>query len=217
MPPGHPQPAQPQPHQPPRPGRRGAGTALLVAVALAVAVGAGGTVYAVMKGGHGHAGADRSKQPTAGTSGSPGTPGGSGNADASAGPSPGDGDTAPVSPSPGADADTGEVPEAYLGTWTSSFSGQDGTHTRTMTIRQGSTGETVMTLAGAGPTYDCTWSAGLTAGGPPLELGPSRLVSGDPASCRPGERSVLDMPNASTLVRELVGSGGTPLMYTKTG
>ena len=85
-----------------------------------------------------------------------------------------------------------------------------------MTITQGSTGTQVMTLSGTGPNYDCRWSATLRASGPPLELGPTQVTFGDPKQCSPGQWSRLDMPDDSTIVRELVGSGGAPLTYTKT-
>ena len=110
----------------------------------------------------------------------------------------------------------GGVPAEYVGTWRASFDTADGTNSRTMTITQGSTGNQVMTLSGTGPNYDCRWSATLRASGPPLELGPTQVTFGDPKQCSPGQWSRLDMPDDSTIVRELVGSGGAPLTYTKT-
>jgi eukaryotic-like serine/threonine-protein kinase len=74
-----------------------------------------------------------------------------------------------------------------------------------------------MTLTGQGANYDCRWSATLRAPGPPLELGPTQVTFGDPRSCAPGEWSRLQMPDDRTIVRELVGSGGVPLTYTKVG
>ncbi|MFP1625779.1 hypothetical protein ACLB9X_11525 [Streptomyces sp. 5K101] len=86
-----------------------------------------------------------------------------------------------------------------------------------MTITQGERGEQVMTLSGTGPSYDCRWSATLRAPGPPLELGPTSVTFGDPVSCSPGRWRRLEMPDDHTVVRELVGSGGAPVTYTKTG
>ncbi|NUK75675.1 serine/threonine protein kinase, partial [Streptomyces lunaelactis] len=109
----------------------------------------------------------------------------------------------------------GGVPTEYVGTWRASFDTADGANTRVMTITQGGTGTQVMTLTGIGPNYDCAWSATLRASGPPLELGPTQVTSGDPTQCAPGQWSRLDMPDGTTIVRELVGSGGAPLTYTK--
>ncbi|MER5768029.1 protein kinase [Streptomyces sp. NPDC001985] len=108
------------------------------------------------------------------------------------------------------------VPEAYLGTWRATFDNAEGTHTRTMTLVQGARGSRVMTLTGTGPSYECGWTATLRAPGPPLELGPTRVTSGDAATCSPGQWSRLTMPDDSTVVRELVGSAGDPLTYTRT-
>ncbi|QDY78060.1 serine/threonine-protein kinase [Streptomyces qinzhouensis] len=110
--------------------------------------------------------------------------------------------------------DGNTVPAAYIGTWRAAYT-STGEHVRTMTIEDGATGEKVMKLAGAGPDYSCTWSATLKSVGTSLELGPTEVESGSPESCRPGQWSRLEMPDASTIVRELVGSGGTPLRYTK--
>ncbi|TQK52851.1 serine/threonine protein kinase [Streptomyces sp. SLBN-118] len=203
---GPPVPYQPMPapYVPPPPPRRRGGTIALIAVAVLVAVAAGGAVYAVM-------GDDGKKSPTDArpgpTTSSPTTP------TTPATPAV-RGSTAPPT-SPG--SQEGGVPAEYVGTWEASFATADGNNTRTMTISQGTTGTQVMTLSGTGPNYDCTWSATLQASGPPLELGPTQVTSGDPKQCSPGQWSRLDMPNDTTIVRELVGSGGAPLTYTKSG
>jgi hypothetical protein len=74
-----------------------------------------------------------------------------------------------------------------------------------------------MSLTGTGPNYDCRWSATLRAAGPPLELDPTQVTFGDRTSCAPGEWSRLTLRDDTTVVRELVGSGGEPLTYTKSG
>ncbi|MFF0445885.1 serine/threonine-protein kinase [Streptomyces sp. NPDC004609] len=109
----------------------------------------------------------------------------------------------------------GHVPEHYLGTWRATFETADGSNERLMTIIQGRTDDTVMTLTGSGPTYACKWSAKLQSSGVELQLGPTRVLSGDPSKCSPGQWSRLEMPDSSTIVRELVGSSGAPLRYTK--
>ncbi|MEV6649906.1 serine/threonine-protein kinase [Streptomyces sp. NPDC051219] len=185
----------PTPEQPPRNGRS---TAALVAVALVVALGAGGGVYAVMSDGHGE------KDPAAS-----GTRTGTTDPKQS---------TTSASPTPSASKSTsrdGGVPLEYVGTWRAGFETDDGEHTRVLTIGQGELGDTVMNLTGEGPTYTCRWTATLRAPGPPLELNPSQVVSGDPVDCAPGQWSRLDMPDERTLVRELVGSTGAPVRYTK--
>jgi serine/threonine protein kinase len=176
------------------------GSIALVAVALTVAIGAGGSVYAVM-GDDGKKSVGSDPKPGQ-TSSAPKTPGPSG---------------APDSQNPSVTPETDGVPQEYLGTWQGSFDTAGGTNTRVMTITQGATGKTVMTLTGTGPNYDCRWSATLRAPGPPLELGPTQVTFGDLKQCSPGQWSRLSMPNDVTLVRELVSSGGVPITYTKSG
>ncbi|MFI6287294.1 serine/threonine-protein kinase [Streptomyces sp. NPDC051018] len=109
----------------------------------------------------------------------------------------------------------GHVPAHFLGTWRATFETADGSNERLMTIIQGRTDETVMTLTGSGPSYDCTWSAKLQSSETDLNLGPTKVLSGDPTKCSPGQWSRLEMPDSTTIVRELVGSSGAPLRYTK--
>ncbi|MGW6461979.1 serine/threonine protein kinase, partial [Streptomyces sp. NPDC055078] len=160
---------------------------------LFVALVAGGTAYFLLRDEDGNRAKPGPQQPTTSTLSSP---------------SPATG--------PGAPPPSKEVPEKYLGTWLATFDTADGTNTRTMTITQGARGERVMNLTGTSPTYDCAWSASLRSPGPPLELGPTQVVSGDPGKCSPGQWSRLEMTADGTIVRELVGSGGVPLTYMKT-
>lgn len=190
----------PPPAQAPRGGSRG-GTLALIAVALVVALGAGGSVYAFMSEEHGDRNTSADPKPSPRNT----TPA----------PSPSGTSTPAPTPVSSTARTTGDVPQEYLGTWRASFDTADGTNIRTMTISQGATGEQVMTLTGTGPNYDCRWSATLRAGGPPLELAPTAVTSGDRVSCSPGQWSRLNMPDDTTIVRELVGSGGEPLTYTK--
>ncbi|MET7616103.1 protein kinase [Streptomyces sp. NPDC005408] len=192
---------QPMPASAP-PSRKKGGTVMLIAVALLVAVGAGGSVYAFMGDDGKKSSADGKPGPKTSSPTTPTTPG-------STTPS----TTPPTTPG----TQQGGVPAEYVGTWRATFDTADGSNTRTMTITQGTTGTQVMTLSGIGPNYDCAWSATLRASGPPLELGPTQVTSGDPKQCSPGQWSRLDMPNDTTIVRELVGSGGAPLTYTKAG
>ncbi|MGW0701541.1 serine/threonine-protein kinase [Streptomyces sp. NPDC002867] len=196
----------PAPTPPPAPEPRTSrgSTLALIAVALVVAVGAGGAVYTFMS-------KDKDK---GGTTAKPEPGPTSSSASGSTTPS---GDAKGPSPSSSPSTATGGVPQEYIGSWRASFDTADGTNVREMTITQGERGEQVMTLSGTGPNYDCRWSATLRAPGPPLELGPTTVTFGDPVSCAPGQWSRLDMPDDSTIVRELVGSGGEPLTYTKTG
>ncbi|MFF8844926.1 serine/threonine-protein kinase [Streptomyces sp. NPDC015127] len=197
----------PTPPPAPEPRTSRGSTLALIAVALVVAVGAGGAVYTFM-----------SKDKDGGTTAGPEPGPGSSSASGSGSTSPSD-DAKGPSPSPSSSPSTatGGVPQEYVGTWRASFDTADGTNVRVMTITQGEQGEQVMTLSGTGPNYDCRWSATLRAPGPPLELGPTAVTFGDRVSCSPGQWSRLNMPDDSRIVRELVGSGGAPLTYTKTG
>ncbi|MDG4858601.1 serine/threonine protein kinase, partial [Streptomyces sp. T-3] len=192
---------------PPQPRRSGRATALLLVVAVLVAIGAGGSVYAVMKGDEGKKGGrgDNAKPPA--TSSAPVDP-------PTSAP---DTSQPPTSSEPPSSSPAGEdaIPQDFLGTWRATFQAK-GTNTRVMTITQGAEGETVMSLVGNGPTHDCRWTAPLrSAGSSDLVLGPSTVTQGDPEHCKPGPVSRLTMPDDGTLVRELIGSGGEPLRYSK--
>ncbi|MDO0926570.1 serine/threonine-protein kinase [Streptomyces sp. TG1A-8] len=184
----------------------GRSTALLVVIALVVALGAGGSVYALMQ--RGGAGDDGRAGPVPTvTRASPTT---------SDPPAP----TTPV-PTSSAPSD-GAVPAAYLGTWRTTIENSDGSATRELTIRQGEVGDTVLTLVADGPaaggTYHCVFEAPLAGepgGDGPLEIGPSTVTSGEPASsCSPGEATEVALLSDGRLRRTKAG-GGESLTYTK--
>ncbi|MGW4596958.1 serine/threonine-protein kinase [Streptomyces sp. NPDC004457] len=191
--------------------RSGRSTALLVVIALVVALGAGGSVYALMRNGGGtddKGGGTVVPAPTA-TSGSP---------DDSGTPSP----SATREPAPSAST-AGAVPDAYLGTWRTAIDNADGSNTRELTIRQGEVGDTVLTLVADGPTagggsYHCVFEAELArqpGDGGPLEIGPSTVTSGEPASsCTPGEATEVTLLPDGRLKRAKAG-GGESLTYGK--
>ncbi|QTD99916.1 serine/threonine-protein kinase [Streptomyces cyanogenus] len=190
--------------------RNGRSTALLVVIALVVALGAGGSVYALMRNGGGtdDKGDGRvSPAPTAGSA----SPGGSGSAT-----------PADSTPSPSAST-AGAVPEAYLGTWRTTIDNASGSNTRELTIRQGEVGDTVLTLVADGPTegggsYHCVFAAKLAeepGGDGPLEIGPSTVTTGEPASsCTPGEATEVTLLPDGRLKRAKA-SGGESLTYDK--
>ncbi|MFB7502546.1 serine/threonine-protein kinase [Streptomyces broussonetiae] len=188
-------------------------TALLVVIALIVALGAGGSVYALMNGSGGH--------PRAGGQG--GDPSGATSAPAAGGGGSGGPTPSTSAPSSSAGPSDGAVPAGYLGTWETTIDGANGTGTRQLTIRQGRVGDTVLTLVADGPTdgggtYHCVFAARLTqqpSAGGPLEIGPSTVSSGEPASsCAPGQATELTLlPGAALERRER--SGGESLTYTK--
>ncbi|MGW6464015.1 protein kinase domain-containing protein [Streptomyces rubiginosohelvolus] len=195
IPPAHFAPTPP----PPARERRSAGaTIALIAVAVVVAIGAGGSVYAFMKG------------DGPGTTASPGP---SGSADTGSG---GKGQQG---------SGQGTVPEGFLGTWSGSIPGEQGSSTRTLTIRQGDVGDQVLALTAEGPlasgsSYHCEFSAPLAdspAGDGPVRIGPSTVSSGRPAaSCTPGKPTELTLLPDGTLRRTTTGTGES-VIYTKSG
>ncbi|MEV0172700.1 serine/threonine-protein kinase [Streptomyces sp. NPDC050803] len=190
------------PDQPPR--RSGRSTALLVAVALVVALGAGGSVYALMNG-------DEEERGTGGSTASP-------TASASAMPTPTPTSASPTPTDSASAADDGTVPSAFLGTWSSSLDNDAGHHTRELTLQQGEVGDTVLSLVADGPDYHCVFRAELTeapAADGPLEIGPSTVAVGEPASsCTPGEATRLTLRGDGTLERVNTTSG-EKLTYTR--
>ncbi|MGW8981559.1 serine/threonine-protein kinase [Streptomyces parvus] len=188
----------PTPPPPARERRSAGATVALIAVAVVVAIGAGGSVYAFMKG------------DGPGTTASPGP---SGSADAGSG---GKGQQG---------SGEGAVPEGFLGTWSGSIPGEQGSSTRTLTIRQGDVGDQVLALTAEGPlasgsTYHCEFSAPLAdspAGDGPVRIGPSTVSSGRPvSSCSPGKPTELTLLPDGTLRRTTTGTGES-LIYTKSG
>ncbi|MFH8885854.1 serine/threonine-protein kinase [Streptomyces californicus] len=189
LPPAHfaptPPPAAPE-------GRSFGATVALIAVAVVVALGAGGSVYAFMKGGSPgkNASPGPSKSATAGT---------------------------------GQQGGKGAVPGGYLGTWHQTQPTQQGTITRTLTIRQGKVGSRVLALTTEGPlsggaTYRCEFSAPLAqrpGRDEPVRLGPSTVFAGEPlSSCSPGRPTELTLLPDDTLRRSTPGPGKS-LIYTR--
>ncbi|MGW8629922.1 serine/threonine-protein kinase [Streptomyces sp. NPDC055793] len=209
---GHPQPYGsggptppygPPPYGPPYdPPRGGRSTALLIAVALVVALGAGGSVYALMSGGgDDRADGDPTPTPTASVSR---------NTDGSA-------------PTVDTDRPTrdGTIPAAYLGTWATTIDNASGVHTRTLTIRQGEVGDTVLSLAADGPagngTYHCVFEADLTdTPGPegPVTVGPSAVTTGPSTTCTPGAPTEIALLPNGALQRTNTTTGEI-LTYTR--
>ncbi|MGW4011385.1 serine/threonine-protein kinase [Streptomyces sp. NPDC004763] len=200
----------PLPYGPPaEPPRSARSTALLVVVALVVALGAGGTVYALMRGdGDSTAGGDPTPTRSTGAPRNPGT------SDPAAGQSPSTGSTAPA-------ADEGAVPTAYVGDWTTTIDNASGTHPRSLTIAQGEVGDTVMTLVADGPTdtgsYHCVFDATLAAepsADGPLRLGPSQVRTGPATSCAPGGSTTVTLLPDGSLQRTNDDTGES-LVYTR--
>ncbi|CAM5243380.1 Serine/threonine-protein kinase PknD [Streptomyces tendae] len=199
------------PHEPARTGRS---TALLIVVALVVALGAGGAVYALMRGdGDDRAGGDPTPAQSTGAPQDPGSvsPGPS---DPTAGRSPSAGSTAPA-------ADEGTVPTGYVGDWTTAIDNASGTHPRKLTIAQGEVGDTVMTLVADGPTdtgtYHCVFDAALTAepsADGPLRLGPSQVRTGPSSNCAPGGSTTVTLLPDGSLERTNDDTGEA-LVYTR--
>ncbi|WP_371624901.1 serine/threonine protein kinase [Streptomyces sp. NBC_01116] len=183
----------PTPPPPARERRSPWATVALIAVAVAVAIGAGGSVYAYLKGG------------APGTTASPGPSGSGGSGGGQQG------------------GGGGAVPKEFLGTWTGSIPGEQGSASQTLTIRQGKVGDQVLTLTAEGPlasgaTYHCEFTASLAdrpAGDGPVRIGPSTVSSGQPASsCTPGKPTELTLLPDGDLRRSTAGTGES-LTYTK--
>lgn len=183
----------PTPPPPAREHRSTGATVALIAVAVAVAIGAGGSVYAFMKGA------------APGTTASPGPLGSGGSGGGQQG------------------GEGGAVPKGFLGTWAGSIPGEQGSASRTLTIRQGEVGDQVLTLTAEGPlasgsTYHCEFTASLAdrpAGDGPVRIGPSTVSSGQPASsCTPGKPTELTLLPDGDLRRSTAGTGES-LTYTK--
>ncbi|MES4890381.1 serine/threonine-protein kinase [Streptomyces sp. NPDC096012] len=190
--------------------RDGRSTALLVVIALVVALGAGGTVYALMKNGgdDGKGGGTAGAAPT--VTSAPAAGGGSGA-------------PSPAASAPSASAGDGAVPDAYLGTWETTLDNANGANTRRLTIHQGKVGDPVLTLvadgaAEGGGTYHCVFEAHLAerpTGQGPLEIGPSSVTTGEPASsCSPGAATEVTLLPDGRLKRAKQG-GGESLTYSR--
>ncbi|MFE3521662.1 serine/threonine-protein kinase [Streptomyces sp. NPDC059161] len=184
------------PEAPEAPPQRSAkSTAALIAVAIVVAAVAGGSVYAYMSSGATGTKGDRGASPSA--TNSPSASGSSGSPD----------DMSPASP--------GKVPQSYVGSWSATIAGGN---TRSLVIRPGGVGDTVLTLTADGSGYHCVFRARLTeapaSAGAPLQLGPSEVGPGSTGACNPGEPSTVTLLPDGRLHRQTVGTGEF-LDYTK--
>ncbi|MDT9701185.1 serine/threonine-protein kinase [Streptomyces sp. P17] len=211
---GYPQPPYQPPHPtystpygpvlpPPRPPRRsGRSTALLLAVALVVAVAAGGSVYALMNGAEDDGTEGKGNPTTTPRTSAPVTPG------------PTTEDPAPTA----SETLDGPIPADYLGTWSTTLDNDAGRHTRRLTLQQGQVGDIVLSLVADGADYHCVFQAKLAeapTGGGSLEIGPSTVTVGEPASsCTPGAATELTLLGDGSLER-LNPSTGEKLTYTR--
>ncbi|MGR3872672.1 hypothetical protein ACUXZZ_29455 [Streptomyces graminifolii] len=100
---------------------------------------------------------------------------------------------------------SGDIPEAYLGSWRTTISTAEGRNTRSLVVKQGRIGDYVLILVADGPAYHCVFTAPLAAvasGGGQVRLGPSILTSGVPkSSCAPGSATTLTLVSGNTLRR----------------
>ncbi|MCR8579965.1 hypothetical protein [Streptomyces sp. Isolate_219] len=106
----------------------------------------------------------------------------------------------------------GGIPTDYLGTWETTLDGS-GVNARRLTLTQGETGDTVLTMTATGASYRCAFAATLISAGPPVRLGPSTVVSGTDG-CEPGESSTLEMVGGKL---RRVSDDGKALSYRKSG
>ncbi|MFJ2743627.1 serine/threonine-protein kinase [Streptomyces sp. NPDC087440] len=179
--------ATPVPQPPPQRSKRS--TLVLVAVAVVVALAAGSSVYALMRGD------GQDKPPAAvGTPDNKPSPQNSSSSSSSSAGTPSSG-TAATPPPTTADA-AGSIPSGFLGTWHGTVSGDSGSSTRDLTLRQGRSGETVMSLVAEGTSFRCLFEAELASDPSPegpVSLGPSRVVTGPATSCSPGKASEVTL------------------------
>ncbi|MFJ2632154.1 protein kinase [Streptomyces sp. NPDC087422] len=120
----------------------------------------------------------------------------------------------PARTSPGqADPANAAVPSGMVGTWRTSFTSDDaGDNTRTLTVKADGSVE----LSGDSASYACFWSMHVVSVGPPVELSPSQVVTGTPASsCSPGDGTTLTLVDGTHLRRDNLDTSKAPLTYTK--
>ncbi|MFI0238270.1 serine/threonine-protein kinase [Streptomyces sp. NPDC016845] len=190
------------------PPRRGRSTAALIAVALIVALGAGGSVFALMK----DDGPPRSRagggteSPTVTASAQPGPDSAS-----SAPPTSGEQGQSPQ-------ATSGAIATKFLGSWDRTDNGV----AYRLTIQQGGTGDTVLSMTadgslGSGTTYRCLFEGSLvSADGDSLNIGRTGVVSGPGApTCTPGAASTLTVLPSGQLSR--VMATGKESTYDRAG
>jgi hypothetical protein len=115
---------------------------------------------------------------------------------------------------------SGDVPQAYLGSWRTTITNSEGDNTRSLVIKQGRVGDDVLLLVADGPatsgTYHCVFTAPLAAvssAGSELRVGPSTVTSGDPSICKRGGATTLTL-TGHTLNRTNSENGET-LNYTR--
>lgn len=179
-----------------------------------MAIGAGGTVYAVMKGdGTTKAGGANSDTPSSAPS-TPGTPSEDGSSDA---------ETPPTSAASEEETADGTIPEKFLGTWNGSIQNNLGSNSRRLVLQQGDVGDTVVSITADGPTdtggtYHCVFQGKLeSASGNTLSIGPTDVIVGQPASsCKAGEASTVTLLSGGRLHRESAGTD-KGLTYDKEG
>ncbi|MGD6744642.1 protein kinase domain-containing protein [Streptomyces sp. BH106] len=204
---------------PPEPPRRNRSTPALIVVALIVALGAGGSVYALMNGKDKPSGrTDAKVSPTSATSapttlGSPISP------------------TSPTSPSQEASSPreetpqsaAGDIPADFLGTWEGAIDNANGHHTRSITLQQGASGDTVFSLTADGyqkdgSPYHCVFQGQLeSATSSTVRIGPTDPTIAQPSgACDPGQPSTISLTESGGLTRAMSG-GEAPLTYDRTG
>ncbi|WP_329219595.1 protein kinase [Streptomyces sp. NBC_01485] len=185
------------PEEPEPPRRNGRTTALLILIALVVAIAAGGSVYAFLTG-------DDTPDTGAAASNSP-------SEKASTLPPESESASPADSPFPSPSPSDGVVPAGYLGVWTTTIENASGTNKRQLTISQGEVGDPVLGLVAEGDTYRCEFTAALTkrpGGKGPLEIGPSKITTGDPlTACSPGAASEVTLLADGHLQRVNAGTG----------
>ncbi|MFF2653061.1 serine/threonine-protein kinase [Streptomyces sp. NPDC058045] len=115
----------------------------------------------------------------------------------------------------------GKVPDRFLGTWKSGLDTASGHSSRTVVIKQGSVGDTVLALTADGPTadgsgYHCIFHADLdrAPSGGSVHLGPSTVTTGPSASCSPGAATTLTILSDGRLQR-VNDKTGEKLTYSK--
>lgn len=239
---GYPHPSQPQPlpqppaygqppggwgqtpaygPPPPEPPRRNRSTPALIVVALIVALGAGGSVYALMNGKDKPAGrADAKVSPTSATS-APVSPAASAPNSPDSPNSPSQEASSP--PEESAQSAAGDIPTGFLGTWEGTIDNANGHHSRSITLQQGASGDTVFSLTADGyqkdgSPYHCVFQGQLeSATSSTVRIGPTDPTIAQPSgACDPGEPSTITLTATGSLTRAMSG-GEAPLTYDRTG
>ncbi|MFF3978632.1 serine/threonine-protein kinase [Streptomyces sp. NPDC001828] len=181
-------PYAPEPDPEPPLRRSAKTTAALIAVALVVAVGAGGSVYAFMRGG------PQKPPPKA-------TP-----------------TATPDSGAPSDSRTPDVVPQQYIGSWSAVIASNSGDNQRHLVIRPGRVGDPVLTLTADGSGYHCVFQARLAeppdSSDAPLKIGPTEVAPGSTGTCDPGKPSTVSVMPDGRLHRQTVGAPEF-LDYTK--